>query len=64
MSQRWFYNTTDTIFKPIEELVEVYKIATAQNNYLLLNCPPNRDGVIREKDIQILTALRENLSEI
>ncbi len=64
MSQRWFFNTTDTVFKPIEELVEVYKIATAQDNYLLLNCPPNRDGVIRDKDIEILMEIREKLSEI
>ena len=64
MSQRWFYNTTDTVFKSIEDLVEVYKIATARDNCLLLNCPPNRDGVIREKDSEILTALKEKLSEI
>lgn len=61
ISQRWFYNTTDTIFKPIDELVKLYKVATAQDNILILNCPPNREGEIRRKDIEILTELREQL---
>lgn len=61
ISQRWFYNTTDTIFKPIDELFEIYKIATAQDNILILNCPPNREGQIRHKDIEILSELRKRL---
>ena len=61
ISQRWFYNTTDTIFKPIDELVELFKIATAQDNILILNCPPNREGKIRSKDIEILTTLKKRL---
>ena len=61
ISQRWFYNTTDTVFKSVEELMEIYKIATAQDNVLLLNCPPDREGVIREKDIEVLTALRDSI---
>ena len=61
ISQKWFYNTTDTIYKPIDELVELYKIATAQDNILILNCPPNRKGKIRSKDIEILIKLREQL---
>jgi len=61
ISQKWFYNTTDTTFKSIEELIELYKIATAQDNILILNCPPNREGEIRHKDIEILTELRKRL---
>jgi len=61
ISQRWFYNTTDTVFKPINELVELYKVATAQDNILILNCPPNREGRIRDKDIEILSELRKRL---
>jgi len=61
ISQKWFYNTTDTVFKPIDELVDLYKVATAQDNILILNCPPNREGKIREKDIEILKKLREQL---
>ncbi len=62
ISQRWFYNTTDTVFKPVDELIELYKTATAQDNILILNCPPNREGKIRSEDIEILTELREKLN--
>ena len=61
ISQRWFYNTTDTAFKSIDELERLYGIATAQDNILILNCPPNRDGKIRDKDVEILMELRERL---
>lgn len=61
ISQKWFYNTNDTIFKPIDELAELYKVATAQDNILILNCPPNRAGKIRSKDIEVLIELRERL---
>lgn len=61
ISQRWFYNTTDTTFKSIDELVELYEKSTAQDNILILNCPPNREGKIRDKDIEILTLLKERL---
>jgi len=61
ISQRWFYNTSDTIYKPMDELVDLYKVATAQDNILILNCPPNREGKIRDKDIEVLRELRERL---
>ena len=65
ISGRWFYNTGDNSYKSIEELAELYSIATAQDNILILNAPPNREGRIRDKDVQILSELREklNLSE-
>ncbi|WP_186755285.1 alpha-L-fucosidase [Echinicola salinicaeni] len=62
MSQRWFYNTQDTVWKSIDELEALYNRATANDNILILNCPPNRDGVIREKDVQVLGELKERLS--
>ena len=61
ISGKWFYNTTDTTYKSIEELVKLYQVATAQDNILILNCPPNREGKIREKDIEILMALRKRI---
>ncbi len=61
ISQRWFYNTTDTIFKPLDELVKLYRVATAHDNILILNCPPNREGKIRSEDVEILTELRKQL---
>jgi alpha-L-fucosidase len=61
ISQRWFYNSIDTVYKSVNELVDLYRIATAQDNILILNCPPGTDGRIRDNDIQILTDLREQL---
>jgi len=61
ISKRWFYNTNDTTFKSIEQLLDLYKIATAQDNILILNCPPNRNGRIRDKDVKILKELRRQL---
>ena len=59
ISQRWFYNTEDTQFKTAEELLPLFRQCTKNDNILILNCPPGRDGKIREQDIRILKALRE-----
>jgi len=61
ISQRWFYNTTDTVFKTVDELEKIYRQGTKNDNILILNCPPGRDGKIREQDIDILKALRKRL---
>lgn len=61
ISQRWFFNTTDTVYKSVDELTELYRIATRNDNILILNCPPNREGKIREKDIEILMLLKKNI---
>lgn len=59
ISQKWFYNTKDTVYKTVNELYQVYKKATAQDNILILDLPPNREGRLREKDIQLVLALRK-----
>jgi alpha-L-fucosidase len=61
ISNKWFYNTKDTLFKSIDQLEKDYKIATAQNNILILNIPPNTQGKIRTQDIGILMALKKQL---
>ena len=58
ISRNWFYNTKDTVYKSPEQLLALYKIATAQDNILILDCPPDRSGRLREKDRQLLFALR------
>jgi alpha-L-fucosidase len=58
ISKKWFYNTTDTMFKSPEELLKIYKIATAQDNILILDSPPDRTGRLREQDRKILFALK------
>jgi alpha-L-fucosidase len=61
LSQKWFYNTKDTVYKLVDELVHLYNITTAQDNILILDAPPNRQGKLRENDRQLLFALRDRL---
>jgi len=59
ISKKWFYNTKDTVYKTPEELLQLYKRATAQDNILILDLPPNRAGKLREKDRQLVFALKK-----
>ncbi len=61
ISERWFYNTTGQKYKPVDELARLYRQCTKNDNILILNFPPARDGKIREKDIQVLNELRKQL---
>ena len=63
ISQKWFYNTTDTVYKTPDELLKLYKIATAQDNILILDLPPDRTGRLREKDRQLLFVLRKMIQK-
>jgi alpha-L-fucosidase len=58
ISSKWFYNSTDTKYKSVTELLTAYKRATAQNNILILNTPPNKEGKIRQQDIDLLMQLK------
>ena len=58
MSGKWFYNTSDTVYKTPGELFRLYRMATTQDNILILDCPPDRSGRLREKDRQLLFPLR------
>jgi len=63
ISQKWFYNTKDTVYKTAEELLQLYKRATAQDNILILDLPPDRSGRLREKDRQLVFALKKLIKE-
>ena len=49
----WFYHE-DQDPKSLEELVEIYFHSVGRGTPLLLNIPPNQDGLFDEKDIQRL----------
>ena len=49
----WFYHE-DQDPKSLEELVEIYFHSVGRGTPLLLNIPPNQDGLFDEKDIQHL----------
>ncbi len=61
LSNKWFYNTEDTTYKSVDELVKLYKTATAQDNILILNLPPGRDGRMRTKDAELLMELKKKI---
>jgi alpha-L-fucosidase len=63
ISQKWFYNTKDTVYKTANELFKLYKQATAQDNILIIDLPPDRSGRLREKDIQLVLALRKLIDD-
>ena len=62
ISGKWFYHTEDSTYKTVDELVGLYVKATAQDNILILNTPPNRDGQLRERDVKLLTDLAKKLN--
>lgn len=61
ISERWFFNTTDKTYKSVEELEKLYRQCTKNDNILILNCPPGRDGKLREKDVELLKELRQRI---
>jgi len=63
ISEKWFYNTADSVYKTPQELLALYKKCTAQDNILILDLPPDRSGRLREKDRQLVFALRKLIEE-
>lgn len=61
ISKCWFYNSKDKDFKSIDELERMYHQCTKNDNILILNCPPNKEGQLRQEDINILKELRKRL---
>ena len=61
ISKYWFFNTEDETYKSVDELAKIYLHATSQDNILLLNVAPNKEGNLRDKDVQILLELCEKL---
>lgn len=61
ISQRWFYNTKDKQYKSLDELEKLYRQCTKNDNVLILNCPPNREGRLRDGDVALLKELRQRI---
>ena len=62
INQGWFYNTKDTTLKSVDELEKFYNAATAQDNVFILNCPPNKEGRLRDADVKRLLELHERIA--
>jgi alpha-L-fucosidase len=60
----WFYHESqDTLVKSPEYMVDLYYKSVGRNGTLLLNLPPDKRGLIHEKDIQSLVEFRRILDE-
>lgn len=62
LGNKWFYNTQEDTFKTVDKLVELFNKATAQDNILILNCGPNREGKIRKENVELLMELRKKIN--
>lgn len=60
----WFYHASenDKVKSP-QELVNLYYQSVGHNSLLLLNIPPNRDGLLSETDVKNIAAFRKILNE-
>lgn len=54
----WFYHWYQQP-KSVEQLMQIYFKAVGGNSSLLLNLPPNKDGLIDEKDAEVLRQFGE-----
>ena len=60
----WFYHASenDKVKSP-KELVNLYYESVGHNSLLLLNIPPNREGLFSDKDIESIMGFRNILNE-
>lgn len=59
----WFYHAEeDTLVKTPEQLFEIYLTSVGRGSTLLLNVPPDRRGLIHEKDVASLKGFRDLLN--
>jgi alpha-L-fucosidase len=60
----WFYHATeDAKVRSAQDLVNLYYQSVGRNSLLLLNVPPNREGLLSESDVANLKAFRRTLDE-
>lgn len=59
----WFYHQNDDIsVKPLSKLLDIYYSSVGGNAALLLNVPPNKEGLLAERDADVLTAMGAQLA--
>jgi alpha-L-fucosidase len=56
----WFYHQSqDSLVRSPENLMELYYSSVGRNSNLLLNVPPDRRGLLNERDVKSLMGFRE-----
>lgn len=63
LGKKWFYSPNDGDFKSVDELEKLYRRCTANDNILILNCPPGPDGRLRQRDVDTLLELRKRIKD-
>lgn len=56
----WFYHKNEEP-KPVEKLLDIYYNSVGNNATLLLNIPPNKQGLIDKKDAEVLKQMGDYL---
>ena len=59
--QGWFYRDEAQGSRSSDELIDIYYRAVGGNSVFLLNLSPNREGLIPDRDVKILTDAGEHL---
>jgi alpha-L-fucosidase len=60
----WFYHAKeDTLVKTPEKLLGIYLSSVGRGSNLLLNVPPDRDGVLHTNDVKALQGFRQLLNK-
>lgn len=60
----WFYHPEeDDQVKTAEELLEIYYGSVGGNSTFLLNIPPNKEGLLHEKDVEVLREMGRQLQK-
>lgn len=60
----WFYHEAeDSLVKTPHELIDIYYKSIGRNAVLLVNLPPDKRGLIHEKDVKALQEFRKIIDE-
>ncbi len=59
----WFYHENEQP-KPLAKLLEIYYASVGGNACLLLNLPPNRDGLLADEDVERLAEMGRYLRTV
>jgi alpha-L-fucosidase len=60
----WFYHANqDSLVKTPEKLVDIYYNSVGRNSLLLLNLPPDKQGLINKNDVKSLMEMKKVIDE-
>ena len=61
----WFYHENEDLeVKTLEKLIDIYFNSVGRNSVLLLNVPPNKDGLLHDNDVNRLKEFGQAIKDI